>query len=272
MVWVYQALFGAAGNNTCHHLYICVQEGHSAPVYALCFHPDGSLAVTSDLSGLVKVTDLRVGRGVMDIAAHVKQVIALSIHPVCANWTVTGGDDNCVKLWDLRKVATTSAAAQVAAAGQGSTAAACVSEPLLTIPAHTKMVTDCIFEPQLGRCLFTSSFDGLIKIWSCTDFSLQKSLPAHDGKVMGIDVLSSPHAAKVSKLESDSSIDNKHNGLGNAEESCESILGNDGYGGQILASVGFDRTWKLWKCEAIYSQKAVRNQLFEDFKEVKAQM
>ncbi|KAL8271343.1 hypothetical protein Esti_004782 [Eimeria stiedai] len=234
-------------------------EGHSAAVYALCFHPDGSLAVTSDLTGLVKVTDVRVGRGVLDIAAHVKQVIALSVHPVCANWMVTGGDDNCVKLWDLRKVGATSAAAQAAAAEQSTTAASCLSQPLLTIPAHTKMVTECLFEPQKGRCLYTSGFDGLVKVWSCTDFSLQKSLPAHDGKVMSIDVFASCSSCASKPLTKEE--ENKER-LGIEDEEA----GVDG-GGDTVASVGFDRTWKLWHCNGTYNRAETEALLLEKFTE-----
>ncbi|KAL8448945.1 hypothetical protein Emag_003797 [Eimeria magna] len=242
---------------------ILLQEGHSAAVYALCFHPDGSLAVTSDLTGLVKVTDVRVGRGVLDIAAHVKQVIALSVHPVCANWMVTGGDDNCVKLWDLRKVGSTSAAAQAAAADQGTTAASCLSQPLLTIPAHTKMVTECIFEPQRGRCLYTSGFDGLVKVWSCTDFSLQKSLPAHDGKVMSIDVFdcSSTLGSKPLLKEEDKRECMKN---GEGEEELDSSCRG---GGDTVASVGFDRTWKLWHCNGSYNRAETEALLLEKITE-----
>ncbi|XP_026191125.1 U4/U6 small nuclear ribonucleoprotein Prp4 [Cyclospora cayetanensis] len=258
---------------------ILLQEGHSAAVYALCFHPDGSLAVTSDLMGLVKVTDLRVGRGVVDIAAHVKQVVALSVHPVCANWMVTGGDDNCVKLWDLRKVATTSAAARAAAAEKGTSAAACVSQALLTIPAHTKMITECIFEPGSGRCLYTSGFDGLVKVWSCTDFSLQKSLPAHDGKVMGIDILETSQAFPSGSAEGVSplhkEVKEEHaNGCSTKEDSHKDTL-YDGEerrgigGGDVVASVGFDRTWKLWHCNGLYSQQETRDMLLQQYKEEK---
>lgn len=242
---------------------ILLQEGHSAPVYAICFHPDGSVAVTSDLSGLVKVTDVRVGRGVLDIAAHVKQVVALSVHPVCSSWMVTGGDDNCVKLWDLRKVASTSAAAHAAAADQGTSAASCMSQPLLTIPAHTKMVTECIFEPQRGRCLYTSAFDGLVKIWSCTDFSLQKSLPAHDGKVMGIDILDSSEC----KATHQSATGENKNGCPVKEDpnACSSEYSHGG--GDTVASVGFDRTWKLWHCGGVYDQKETEAFLLQQYQQ-----
>jgi WD40 repeat protein len=40
---------------------LLLQEGHAREVYALAFHPDGSLVMTGDLGGIGRVWDIRSG-------------------------------------------------------------------------------------------------------------------------------------------------------------------------------------------------------------------
>ncbi|KAF4737435.1 U4/U6 small nuclear ribonucleoprotein Prp4, partial [Perkinsus olseni] len=46
---------------------ILLQEGHNHPVFGLAIHPCGSLIATSDMSGVVRVWDLRTGRTVLPL-------------------------------------------------------------------------------------------------------------------------------------------------------------------------------------------------------------
>ncbi|PFH36481.1 WD domain, G-beta repeat-containing protein [Besnoitia besnoiti] len=191
---------------------VLLQEGHAAAVYGVSIHPDGSLIVTTDLSGIVRVWDLRTGRTVMPLVGHVKQAVSASFHPILGNLVATASDDHSVKIWDLRK----KGAHSVAAASSGGVAPPASSgsnkpnsNVVTTVLVHNKLVTEVLFEPLLGRCMYTSSFDGLMKVWGVNDFACLKTLAAHEGRVMSMDVMK---------------------------------------GGETLASVGFDRTWKLWKC------------------------
>jgi U4/U6 small nuclear ribonucleoprotein PRP4 len=74
---------------------------------------------------------------------------------------------------------------------------------IYTIPAHVNLISDIkffkgshilkseLFDTTLditGGYLMSSSFDGTIKVWSSTDFKLLKSINAHEGKVMGLDI------------------------------------------------------------------------------------
>ena len=100
----------------------------------------------------------------------------------------TASNDNTCRIWDLRKKGT-----------------------LYTIPAHSNLISDVKYEQTYGgEFLATSSYDGLIKIWSGRDFSALAELGGHEGKVMGVGI----------------APDSKH-----------------------LLSVGFDRTFKLWAHE-----------------------
>ncbi|EPT30482.1 WD domain, G-beta repeat-containing protein [Toxoplasma gondii ME49] len=196
---------------------LLLQEGHAAAVYGVSIHPDGSLIATTDLSGVVRVWDLRTGRTVMPLVGHVKQVVSAAFHPILGNLVATASDDHSVKIWDLRKGLSKQSQSSLAGSNHGphpgssSHSNKPSSNVVTTVLAHNKLVTEVLFEPVYGRCMYTSSFDGLVKVWSVNDFACLKTLAAHEGRVMSMDVMK---------------------------------------GGETLASVGFDRTWKLWKCGA----------------------
>lgn len=58
-----------------------VQEGHAQEAYGLAFHHDGSLVATGGKEAIVWVWDLRLGRSIMYLKGHVKQVLALDFSP-----------------------------------------------------------------------------------------------------------------------------------------------------------------------------------------------
>lgn len=86
----------------------------------------------------------------------------------------TGGDDNSVKIWDLRK-----------------------KQIVNTTPAHLNLISDIKFEnsPQ-SKLMFTSSYDRKCKIWGARDIMygenladdwvLLRTLSGHENKVTSI--------------------------------------------------------------------------------------
>jgi U4/U6 small nuclear ribonucleoprotein PRP4 len=65
-------------------------------------HPDGSLFFSGDLGGSGMIWDLRTGRGVLPILGHVKGILSADFSPN-GYQLATGGDDNNLRLWDLRR-------------------------------------------------------------------------------------------------------------------------------------------------------------------------
>ncbi|EER05369.1 wd-repeat protein, putative [Perkinsus marinus ATCC 50983] len=146
---------------------ILLQEGHNHPVFGLAIHPCGSLIATSDMSGVVRVWDLRTGRTVLPLTyedgGHCKGVLAVDFSPNGFQ-LATGGMDNSVKLWDLRK-----------------------RRRLENLPAHEKLISDVRFSPD-GRLLLTAGYDGVAKIWSTLDWTDVRNLPIACNKVMSADI------------------------------------------------------------------------------------
>ena len=79
---------------------------------------------------------------------------------------------------------------------------------IYTVPAHSKLISSVRYEPEFGGYFVTSSYDGAVKCWSARDFSCVNALRGHEARVMCADGAA---------------------------------------GGETCASVGFDRTLKLWK-------------------------
>ena len=117
----------------------------------------------------------------MAMQGHLQPIFALDWHPNSYH-VATGGADNTIKIWDLRKM-----------------------RVLHTLAAHSSTVSDLRFfqastkasaflkmldasAPDItGSWMVSSGYDGSIKIWSTGDWKLVKELLGHDGKVMSVD-------------------------------------------------------------------------------------
>ncbi|KAG0482085.1 hypothetical protein HPP92_010169 [Vanilla planifolia] len=133
-------------------------------VYAICFHPDGSLAASCGLDALIRVWDIRTGRSILALEGHVKPVLGICFSPNGYR-LASGGEDNACRIWDLRK-----------------------RKCEYTIPAHSKLISQVKYEPQEGYFLATSSYDTKAMVWSAQDFKPIKTLSGHESKVCGLDV------------------------------------------------------------------------------------
>jgi len=99
---------------------------------------------------------------------HAKRVLCAEFSPNGFQ-LATAGDDGTIKIWDLRR-----------------------RKQAASIPAHSSLITQLRFAnpTNSGEYLASSSFDGTAKLWSTRDWKMLSTLRGHEGKVMGIDVLS----------------------------------------------------------------------------------
>lgn len=167
------------------------QEGHSKEVFAGSFHPDGGLFTTGGLDGVGRIWDLRSGRSISVLQGHAKGIYSLDWSPNGIH-LVTASGDCSIKVWDIRKLDRN-------------------SNEIFTIPAHKKLVSDVQFFNRRGTesisketsdfndmnrevldssgtFLISSSYDGLVNIWSADNWILVKSLQGHNDKVMSCDI------------------------------------------------------------------------------------
>merc|ERR1712187_497290 len=78
------------------------------------------------------------------------------------------------------------------------------------VAAHNNLVSDVKYWPGSGNYLVTAGYDKEVKLWSSSDYQLIKVLKGHESKVMNIDVHPDPTL-------------------------------------NLIASVNYDRTLKLWR-------------------------
>jgi U4/U6 small nuclear ribonucleoprotein PRP4 len=87
------------------------------------------------------VWDCRTGRSIITLQGHVKQILSADFAP--DGWRLaTGGGDNSVRVWDLRR------------------RGAC----LYNIPAHRSMVSTVRWQPGGGHALLSAGYDNVAKV------------------------------------------------------------------------------------------------------------
>ena len=174
------------GNNTCSISYsvydnswrlwdleqleeVLHQEGHSKEVHCIAFQNDGSLAVSGGMDSFGRVWDLRTGQCIMFLEGHLKGIIS-------ADWSpdgyhiFTGSLDHACKVWDIRK--------------RGIE---------YTIPAHTNVVSNVVFEKTSGDYVLTSSYDNTAKLWASKTWLPLATLKGHDSRLFGCDISPDGH-------------------------------------------------------------------------------
>ncbi|RLV90555.1 U4/U6 small nuclear ribonucleoprotein PRP4 [Spathaspora sp. JA1] len=161
------------------------QEGHSKEVFCGSIHPDGSLFASGGLDGVSHIWDLRSGRSIARLQKHMQGIYSTDWSPNGYHLATASGDCT-VKIWDLRKL------------DRGG------DNELFSIPAHKKIVSEVRFFNKrncgnivdqeqestysTGAFLATSSYDGLVNIWSSDNWIKVKTLEGHTEKVMSCDI------------------------------------------------------------------------------------
>lgn len=115
-------------------------------IRSICIEPtQGALCVTGGGDAAARVWDLRAGRCIMSGAEHGQPIISASF--LCPHLLATGGMDNQIIGWDLRRVSSSS----------------------FVLPAHTGPVTG--LRAVSPHCFASCSMDGTVRLWR-----------SHDGK------------------------------------------------------------------------------------------
>ncbi len=126
-------------------------RGHSAPVYAIAFQPDGERMATASFDHTLKVWDVDSGRLVQTFTGHKAKVLALSYSPD-GRQLASAGLDGTVRVWD-------------AASGR---VRACLT-------SLNQCVQGIAFTPD-GHRLIACGETGVVEIWRTAEGSLERTI------------------------------------------------------------------------------------------------
>ena len=146
--------------------------GHSSPITSLDFSEPYGTLVSSSADDTVRVWDLTIGTEVGRLRGHSGTVKCLQVEEELC---ITGGTDNAIKMWDLRRVEDYETRLSLAkqgdvsyqnlselAAGEETAVEDPYNPCLMTLEGHSKAVTALYFD---DNCLVSGASDKTLRQW-----------------------------------------------------------------------------------------------------------
>lgn len=145
-----------------------VLSGHTQPVYAAAFSPDGRILASGSGDGTVKLWDVKTGREISTLRWYVYAVMALAFSPD-GKLLASGNHDRLI-LWDVA-----------------------TRRMLKRIDAHNnrdsgtdiRSITSVAFSPD-GKLLASGSADKTIKLWDVSTGEARGLLATHNSQVKSV--------------------------------------------------------------------------------------
>jgi WD40 repeat protein len=116
--------------------------GHTSPVEAAAFSPDGRTLATGSTDATIRLWDLATGQVTATLTPHGGYVVSVAFSPDGRTLATASTDGGTVRLWDV-------------ATGQATT----------TLFGHTEFVWSVAFSPD-GRTLASGSMDRTVRLWT----------------------------------------------------------------------------------------------------------
>jgi WD40 repeat protein/serine/threonine protein kinase len=156
--------------------------GHTGPVLAVAFSPDGRRAVTASRDKTARIWDVENARLVKTLRGHAHDVLTAAFSPD-GRRVLTGSRDQSIRLWDadsgealavlgphpslVSRVSFTADGRRALAVGRATSATVWdldLERAVAKLQGHTGPLTDGAFSPD-GTRIATSSADHAARIW-----------------------------------------------------------------------------------------------------------
>jgi WD40 repeat protein len=210
---------------------IATIKGHSEPILAIAFHPQGEQIVTASEDGSARVWEVATGKELLLLKGHTGPVAAVAYSP-SGDLIATGGEDKTVKLWSAKD-----------------------GKEIRSEKKHDRRVDAVAFSPD-GKLLVAGGQDGTVTIWE-TVLGDGATVPVRTFKT-GEGVLAvalSPDGAKLAAAGWGNAVqiwDTKSGkelgGLAGHERPISSVVFN--LAGDRVISASLDQTVCVWDVSA----------------------
>ncbi|NEO33479.1 MAG: NACHT domain-containing protein [Symploca sp. SIO3C6] len=211
-------------NLTGSHIRDSVFTNIFGTVFSVAFTPDGNWLAAGDISGSLRIWDIRKNQQLFNFKGHTNWVRSICFSPD-GKLLASGSEDHTIKIWDTAEF-----------------------KCLHTLKDHDGFVIAICFSPD-GKLLASGSEDYTIKIWDTAEFKCLHTLKDHDGFVLAI--CFSPD----DKLLASGSEDRTIKIWDTAEFKCLHTLNDHGEfarsicfspDGKLLVSGNEDKTITIW--------------------------
>ncbi|KAJ5902363.1 G-protein beta WD- 40 repeats containing protein [Penicillium taxi] len=153
--------------------------GHTAPVIAVAFSPDGTQIVSGSNDKTIKLWDTATGDLQKTVEGRSDLVNAVVFSPD-GTQIVSGSNDKTIKLWDTA-----------------------TGDLQKTLEGHSEWVNAVVFSPD-GTQIASGSEDKTIKLWDTATSDLQETLEGHSDWVNA--VAFSPDGTQIASSSKDNTI------------------------------------------------------------------
>lgn len=207
---------------------LVVQLGHSAPVHAVAYSPDGRLAATASADATAKIWAAATGHELRTLSGHTDDIDAIAFSPD-GRFIATGSRDKTAKLWD-----------------------AATGAEIRTFPHGNGWILAVAFSPD-GRLVLTGGWDSTVTFWNVATGEPVRTLSGLDKGVNSIAMTadgrkvvtgSSDHTARLWDASSGTALRT----LSGHTNTVSAVAFSSDSG--LVATASWDRTIQLWDAES----------------------